>query len=420
MNTSSKNIFSAALGNLLEGYDFAIYAILAPILAVVFFPNLDPMISLMLVFSVFAFSFLVRPLGGLLFGYLGDQVGRKQALIISILVMSLVTLLLGLLPSYATIGIWAPILLTLLRLIQGIAISGEMTTAMTYLVEHAHQSQRGLLGSLVMCTGAGGAVISSALIALITAGVTEEQLFAWGWRIPFLLGGLIGLIVLLMRFQFEETVLYQTVKKRVKNKPSFFEYYKQLPYKPIVMAVLLTSIMAMSYYFVVGYFNAFLIETLHLPLNQVMMINFVCLLALTGLIPIMGIISDKLGRKPVLMSGIIGLILLIHPIFALLQQDEIYLVFMGEFIFVIIISSILATIPATLAEMFQVDNRNSGVSLGYNLSQAIFGGTAPLIALELTVMTQNLYAPAWYLLAGALVSLLTLLTIKESYQQPLK
>ena len=421
MNNSKKTIFAGIFGNALEFYDFSVYAFFSPILANIFFPNSDPLTSLLLTLSVFSLSFLVRPLGGVFFGYLGDHFGRKKALITTISLMSVSTFLLGLLPGYAAIGIGAPILLILCRIAQGIAVSGEMTTAMSYLVEHAHPKHRGFVGSLAMCSGVGGTALGSAFAAIITAVVTNDQLLAWGWRLPFLFGGIVGLIGLFLRLRTDETLHYLTADKTLakKAKPSMLKHYRQLKYRPILIATLLTCIMAIGNYFLIGYFNVFLIKLLGLSSQTTTLINFICLLSLTVLVPVMGIVSDKVGRKPVLMTGMIGLIIFIHPIFWLLQQQTISLIFLGELLFVIILSCIAATIPTTLAEMFHVRNRNTSISLGYNLSLALFGGTAPLIALELTTSTHNLYAPAWYLTGGAIISLLTLLTIKESYQQPL-
>lgn len=416
-----KTILAGIFGNALECYDFSVYVFLSPVLAIIFFPNKNPLVSLLFTFGVFALSFFVRPLGGILFGYLGDHFGRKRALIISITAMSISTFFLGLLPSYAAIGIWAPIFLTLFRLVQGVAVSGEMTTAMSYLIEHAHNQYRGFIGSLALCSASAGTVISSGLVALITTVVKYEQLLSWAWRLPFLFGGLIGVIGLLIRLRSEETLLYQTARKisEKKSKSSIFSHYSQLQYRPILVAVLLTSIMAISYYFLIAYFNAFLINTMRQPTQTIILISFISQLLLTFLLPIPGIISDKVGRKPVLITGMIALILLVHPIFWLLQQREISLILLGELLFVIIFSPVIATLPTILAEMFDVHIRNSGISLGYNIGQAIFGGTAPLIAFNLTAITANLYAPAWYLFASACISLLAALKIKESYKQPL-
>lgn len=419
---SKKTIFAGIFGNVLESYDFGVYAFFSPIIATVFFPSNDPFIALLLTFGIFALSFLVRPLGGMIFGYLGDQVGRKNTLIISIMLMSIPTFFLGLLPSYASIGVGAPLLLTFLRLIQGISLSGEMTTAMSYLVEHAPPGRRGFIGSLTLCSSCSGGVFSAALIALISTWLNHEQLLSWGWRLPFLLGGIIGFIGLYLRYRFplHETALYQAAEKNApKIKPSFFEHYRRLNYKPIVSAALLAGIMAMSFYFYMGYFNTFLIKTMGHSTTVVMQINFISQLCLTLLIPCFGFLSDKMGRKPVLILGIIGLMVLIHPVFYLLQQPSIGNVMLGEVLFVILIAPIVAMIPTTLAELFHVKTRNTGISLGYNLGQAIFGGTVPLIALSLTASTHNLYAPAWYLMGGAFLSLFTLFTLKESYQTTL-
>lgn len=419
---SKKTIFAGIFGNILESYDFGVYAFFSPILATVFFPNNEPLIALLLTFGIFSLSFLVRPLGGVVFGYLGDHFGRKNTLLISITLMSIPTFLLGLLPDYASIGLWAPILLTFLRLAQGISVSGEMTTAMSYLVEHAPPHRRGFIGSLTLCSSCSGVVFSAALITLISTALTHEQLLHWGWRLPFLLGGIIGFIGLYLRclFPLQETALYQSAQEHApKTRPSFFAHYRQLNYKSIILATLLTGIMAMSYYFYMGYFNTFLIKTMGRSTTVVMQINFISQLCLMLFIPCFGWLSDKMGRKPVLMTGMIGLILFTYPVFYLLQQQT-GLIILGELLFVLLLAPIIALIPTTLAELFHVRTRNSGISLSYNMGQAIFGGTAPLIALSLTASTHNLYAPAWYLMGGACLSLFTLLAMKESYQQPLK
>lgn len=411
----NKTIFAGAYGNILESYDFSIYAFLAPFLSRIFFPNNHPSVALLLTFGIFALSFLVRPLGGVIFGYLGDTVGRKKTLQLSILFMSIPTLLLGLLPHYATIGILAPALLTLLRLLQGIAISGELATSMSYLIEHAPPHRRGFVGSLALCTACCGGVIGSALVAVLSYCLSPQQLMDFGWRIPFIVGGCLGFLGLYLRvcFPFQETTLFKQAKHTTL---SLWQHYRHLDYKPIVTAMALSGIMSMSYYLYMAYFNSLLINTLGHPPHAILMLHFISQLFLACLMPYFGWLSDKLGRKPVFRLGLIGLLLGSYPVFYCLQQS-LFWAWLGELSFVVLIAPLVALLPTTLAEMFHVQTRNSSIALGYNLGQAIFGGTAPLIALSLTNHSGTLYAPAFYLMTASCVTLGVLWRVKESYQK---
>ncbi len=206
------NLFAGIFGNALEWYDFTTYAFFVPLFTGLFFPSKDPYISLIVAFGVFASGFLIRPVGGVLFGYLGDHFGRKKALLASIIVMSIPSVLLGLLPTYASWGIWAPILMTVLRLIQGLAVSGELTSTTSFLVEHARENRRGLAGSLAMCSALAGIVASSAATTLVTELTTSEQLAEWGWRLPFLCAGILGLIGWHLRWRSDETQSYEVLQ----------------------------------------------------------------------------------------------------------------------------------------------------------------------------------------------------------------
>ncbi|CAN5413790.1 MFS transporter [soil metagenome] len=418
---NKRALFAGIFGNALEWYDFTAYAFFAPIIATLFFPAKDPFTSLLMTFGVFALGFLVRPFGGVLFGYIGDHFGRKKALILSLIVVSCSTLLLGLLPSYASWGWWAPLLLTLLRVAQGVAVSGEVTSAASFLVEHAQPNRRGLAGSLVMCSALIGIVLSSATTTFITVASTQAQLLSFGWRLPFIFGALAGFIGLFLRLRMQETQHYQESmsERTTKTTPSVLKHLIDLDYKRITLSIFVTCIMAVGNWFVIAYFNTFLIKTEGLPNKEVMTINFICLVFWCLLLPIMGWLSDKLGRKPLLGFGMIGFLLFTHPIFWLLSQHNITYALIGELLFVLILAPVTALIPTTLAELFHVRIRNSGVSIGYNISLALFGGTAPLIAIALVAETHNAYAPAWYLIGCACISLLALLFIEESHKKPL-
>jgi proline/betaine transport protein TphA len=408
--------YAGVVGNALEWYDFTTYAFFAPIFAELFFPARHMAASLLLTFSVFALGFLVRPLGGVLFGYWGDRWGRRRALIISIACMSLPTLLLACLPTYAQAGLAAPLLLTLLRIFQGLAVSGELTSASAFLIEHAGLKNRGFAGSMAMCSGFLGITISAAVSMLLHNFITYEQLHLWGWRLPFFLGAVLGIVGLVIRLKSQETALFQQiVLKNAMPKTSLIPHFWNLVKQKFVwLAALITCIMAVGNWFLIGYFNTFLIKVARMPAGQVMTINFLCLLILTLLLPIAGSISDKVGRKPVLMTGIIGFIVLSFPIFWLLHHGQAPLAFLGEILFVITLAPITATIPAVLAELFHVHVRNMGMSLGYNISQALFGGTAPLIAVALVSSTGLYYAPAFYLIGCALLSGLAVILITET------
>lgn len=422
MQRSKKIIFAGVFGNALEWYDFTAYAFFAPLLAELFFPMHNPFVSLLMTFSVFALGFMGRPIGAMFFGYLGDHLGRRKALIISITVMSAPTLLLGILPNYAAIGIMAPILLTLLRLVQGTAVGGELTSAAAFLIEHAGHRRRGFAGSLVMCSAFIGITLSSAVATLITEVTHREQLLAWGWRLPFIIGGVMGLLGLVMRLRTTEPALFQQAKasENQETTSSMLSHLGEiLRQKFVWLAALLTCIMAVGNWVLIGYFNTFLIKDVGLPIREVMAINFFTLCLFTLLLPCMGILSDNLGRKPVLRIGIMGFVVLSYPIFWLLSQGSIITALIGELLFAVISSCTAAVIPTALAELFHVRTRNTGMALGYNISMALFGGTAPLVALALVAHTGNHSAPAYYLIACALASWWALSRLKESYQNQL-
>jgi len=415
-----KVVLAGAIGNALEWYDFTIYAFFVPIIAMQFFPNKDPFISLLATFGVFAAGFLVRPFGAILFGYIGDHAGRKKALVISMVLMSFPTFLIGVLPNYNTIGIMAPLLLIMLRIVQGLAVSGELTTATVFLIEHADSNRRGIAGSLAMAGCLFGMVISSILATVMSEMVSDVQLAAWGWRIPFLLGGLIGVVGLVVRLRTLDPAVYEQVQASENDKAhpvSVMKHISSLNYHTLCIGIFLTSIMGIANYFLIGYFNTFLIETQGLPLRPVMVVNTIAMTIQVFITLLMGRLSDYIGRKRVLGAGILSLALFAYPVFWLLTQHDIYLALAGEVLFAIAAGSLTGLIPTTLAELFETYHRNMGISISYNISLALFGGTAPLVAIALVASTHNVFSPAWYLISCAIIAFLALLTLKESYQK---
>jgi len=407
-----KVILAGAIGNALEWYYFTIYAFFVPIIASQFFPNKDRLTSLLVTFGVFAVGFLARPFGAILFGYIGDHAGRKKALVLSMMMMSFPTFLIGILPNHQAIGILAPLILIGLRIIQGLAVSGELTTATVFLIEHADQNKRGFAGSLAMAGALLGMVFSSVLATLIDLALNDAQLAAWGWRIPFLLGGLIGIMGLIIRLRAVDPEMYETARAQNKLKPqrvSVKQHISSLNYSTILIGIFLTSIMAIANYFLIAYFNTFLVETQGLALRPVMLINTLAISIQVITTISMGKLSDAIGRQRVLASGMISLAILAQPIFWLFTQQSIYFAFFGEIMFALASGALTGVIPTLLAEMFDTYHRNMGISLSYNLALALFGGTVPIVAMTLVAYTHNIYVPAWYLMAFSILALITLL-----------
>jgi proline/betaine transport protein TphA len=414
MSSKTTTLVAGLFGNALEWYDFILYANFAAVIANLFFPTKNPITSLLLAFAVFAMGFLVRPLGAAVFGYIGDHLGRRIALITSMIVITIPTLLIGFLPTYASIGLAAPLLLTLLRLLQGLAVSGELNSATTFLVEHAADNRRGFAGCLVMSTAFFGILVGAITTTLISSLLTSQALHDWGWRIPFYLGGIIGIVGFLLRLRTKESPKFLQEKTRMPLRKIFSHFRKEL-----LLTILLTSIMAVGNYIFIAYVVTFLVKIQGFSLKEANTINLISILLLVLLIPIMGILSDQWGRKPIFKTGLLGFILFSLPAFWLLSQKQFAYALAGDLLLGIILAPVAALIPTLLAEIFPTHVRNTGTALGYNICLAVFGGTTPLLALELVHRTGSNLAPAGYLILCALLSFVALSFIEESHHKPL-
>lgn len=416
MESQRMTIAAGLFGNALEWYDFILYANFAPIIATLFFPTKNAMTSLVITFVVFASGFWVRPFGAILFGYIGDHLGRRAALITSISIITIPTFLIGITPSYNKIGLLAPALLTLLRLLQGIAVSGELNAATTFLVEHAPSHRRGLAGCLVMGTAFLGILLGAVTSSLITATLDYDALHTWGWRVPFLFGGCLGIIGFLFRMRTKESpkFLEKKLEKRAPLKEVFSRYRIEL-----LLTIILTCIMAAGNYLFIAYIVTFLVKFEGFSMSDANLVNLISMFIMVLLFPVMGILSDKIGRKPVFKAGVLGFIFLSFPIFWLLSQKSFMYALIGDILFCIVLVPISALIPTMLAEIFPTAVRNTGTTLGYNISLAIFGGTAPLLALGLVLSTGSNLAPAVYLIFCAVLSFIALHFTEESHRKTL-
>lgn len=417
MNHKEKySVIAGLYGNALEWYDFILYASFAPVFAEIFFPSEIHFLSLLATFSLFAIGFIMRPIGGVLIGHYADYFGRKKALILSITIMTISTSLIALVPDHNSIGMAAPLLFSILRLLQGLAVGGELPGSATYLIEHMFEHRRGFAGSLVLSSAFLGIFLGALIAAVFSSLYTGPSLLQWGWRYTYLLGGFLGIFGIYLRCKSSESPTF--IKKdhahELPAKIIFTQFRKQ-----IFIAVMITGIMALTNYMLIAYVTTYLVRYEGFLLHDALLINLLSLLALTLLIPIMGYLSDIVGRKPIYLLGLISLILLIFPIFWLLLSGNWWRVLCCELVLALVLAPINGTVPTMLAEMFPTSVRASGISIGYNIGQALFGGTMPLIAFSLVEITHNKFAPAWYILFLSIIVLGITFLVRESYKKTL-
>ena len=414
-----KIIAPAIIGNVLEWYDFALYGYFATIIAKLFFPTDNPFISLLATFGVFAIGFLMRPLGAVIFGHFGDKAGRKKTLVASVILMAMTTTLIGLLPTHAHIGVAAGVLLTICRLLQGLAIGGEFSGSIVFITEHSHSNRRGLYGSWAMFSAFAGLLMGSVMGALISNVMSTEALNSWGWRVPFISGILLGIIGLYLRLNMPETPVFAAAQaqKNLVAQPIFHAF--RYAWKPMIMGVGLVFLPAMAFYLLFVYLSSYMNLYLQVPLKTALTINSISMICIILVIPFVGLLSDKIGRKPVLIIGAVSFIIFSYPLFLLLQHGDFGSLLLAQICFALLICLVYAAIPATLVELMTTNIRFTAMSLPYNLANAVFGGTAPLVATYLIAKTNNHLAPAFYLISAGVVMLIFILFLKESYRKTL-
>lgn len=414
-----KAVSAAALGNAMEWFDFGTYGYLAVILGEVFFPSESTTESLLKVFGVFASAFVVRPLGGLFFGPLGDKIGRNRVLVITILLMSGATFAIGLLPSYQAVGIWAPIGLIFFRLIQGFSAGGEYGGAATFMAEYAPDKKRGFLVSWLEFGTLGGYALSAILITVLTYSLSTEAMHSWGWRIPFLCAAPLGIIGLYLRLKLEDTPVFQQLEEAGKVSKSPLRKVFVLHWRLLLLCIGLVLVLNVAYYTVLKYLPSYLITRLGLSEFKSFLLSLGMLIGMMALVTFIGRLSDRVGRKPVLLAACIGFILLSYPAFYLMLMGESGLTFLGLSVLGLMVVLLAGAMPAALPAIFPTDVRYSGFAVAYNISSALFGGTAPFMITYLISITQNNFIPAFYLMAAAAIAIVPILLIRETAKRPL-
>ncbi len=408
-------IMAGLIGNLLEWYDFAIYGYFALTIGRQFFPHDDPTVSLIAAFSVFAIGFLMRPLGGIVFGHVGDKLGRRAAIIASSAAMALPTIVLGLLPTYAQIGLWAPASMVILRMIQGLSVGGEYTASTVFLVEQATDGNRGRTASWAVVGAIGGTLLGSAAGALVNTVLSPADIAAWGWRLPFLA----GLVPAAYGFVIRRSIPADPpAANPAAGTPLAVAI--RLEWRGMLQVAGITACSAVGFYLIFVYAVVYLREIVHVSAAEALDINSLNMAVMVVLVPLLATLSDRIGRKAVLMAAAIGVVVLTWPLFALLHSGIGVLVWLGQLGFAVLVAAYRSVLPAVMAEAFPASLRCSAVSLAYNVPTALFGGTAPMVATYLINREHDDFSPAYFLMAAGVVSVVAIATMRETATDPLR
>lgn len=414
-----KVILSCMIGNALEWYAFVIFGFFAPTISQLFFPGSSETTGLIKAFALFGMAFIARPLGAVIFGHIGDKFSRKNALLLSIFIMAIPTVLIGVLPTYDSIGIVAPILLSLLLVAQGFAIGGEFTGSMVFMMESAPSDQRGLIGSWATFSCVAGVIIGSLVSLACTTFYTSDEILAGAWRIPFLMT-LVGTVIgTYIRKNVGEPKAYLEHKTERKShsfplRELFTEHWRRM-----LSVVLIDFITAIGFFLLVIFLPTYLQSPAYLGLNadyalKINTLNMV-VFAVTTLIG--GALSDKYGRKTIFMYVAGVLLIAGYPIFNLFHVDWAFAPAAAQFILAVHMGLFFGVIPAGLSEIFPSHLRFTGLSVSHNISMALFGGSAPFLATALIDMTGDMAAPGYLLMAAAVFCLMGMPLYEDKYQE---
>ncbi|MNZ29223.1 Proline/betaine transporter [compost metagenome] len=390
----------------------------------VFFPQADKTTGLLAAFAVFALSFIVRPIGGIVWGHIGDRFGRRNALSLSILIMSGATFCIALLPTYAQVGLVAPALLLVIRLVQGFSASGEYAGAAAFLAEYAPDRKRGFYTCLVPASTAAGLLFGSLFAAQLYTHLDSEQLHEWGWRLPFLLAAPLGLIGRYIRLHLADTPKFREMEEAMEKKGGDHKVPMQLLFgqyrKQILVAIGVTCLNAVAFYLILSYMPTYLSAEMGMSETDSFLASTVSLATYIGFIFLMGKLSDRFGRKTMLIGASLLFLGLTVPLFGLLEGQTFAFILLIQIAFGLMLAMNDGTLPCFLAEIFPTRVRYSGFAFSFNTANALFGGTAPFVATWLISQTGNKLAPAWLLVGAAVVALVAMLCVRETAHRPME
>ncbi|BCJ31007.1 MFS transporter [Actinocatenispora sera] len=423
--TVRKAVLASAMGNATEWYDYGVFTsgIIAATIGTVFFPGGGGGTAVLKSLALVAVGFIVRPFGGAFFGPLGDKLGRKRVLSITILLMSGCTFLVGCLPTYSgaySIGIAAPILVLLLRLIQGFSTGGEYGGAATFIAEYAPTKRRGFFGSFLEAGTLAGYILGNIVVLAVTLGFTTPQIHAWAWRIPFFIALPLGLVGLYLRTKLEDTPEFQRLEESgQKAEKAPIRETLARNWRMILNLVGIVILLNVADYMLLTTMPSYFTDTLKISDTTSVLIIIVVEAIQIALIGPLGALSDRVGRKPLLLTAAIGFILLSWPSLKLMQSGSTVLLFVGFLIVALLLLLMLAVIGSTFPAMFPTRVRYGSFAIGYNVSTALFGGTTGVVVTALIHATGNDDWPAYYLMAAAVIALVPIIRIPETARVPM-
>ncbi|MFD4628096.1 glycine betaine/L-proline transporter ProP [Streptomyces sp. NPDC058475] len=412
---------AAALGNAMEWFDFGVYSYIAVTLGKVFFPSGNPTAQLLSTFGAFAAAFLVRPLGGMVFGPLGDRIGRQKILALTMIMMAAGTFAIGLIPSYATIGVGAPLLLLLARLVQGFSTGGEYAGATTFIAVYAPDKKRGFFGSWLEFGTLAGYIGGAGLVTLMTALLSDADLLSWGWRIPFLIAGPMGIIGLYLRMRLEETPAFAAeLKKSEADRPKVpLREMITGQWRALLLCMGLVLVFNVTDYMLLSYMPSYLTSELKYDETHGLLVVLGVMALMMIVQPFAGALTDRIGRRPVIAAGCAGFLFLSIPAILLIRQGSLLAVALGMGALGLLLVCFTAAMPAALPALFPTKVRYGSLSIGFNISVSLFGGTTPLVVTALIGATGNMMMPAYYMMAAAVIGGVAVWFITESAGRPL-
>ena len=401
-----KVIVASLIGTSLEWYDFFIYGTAAALVFnQLFFPEFDPLIGTLLAFTTFAVGFVARPLGGLVFGHYGDKLGRKNVLVVTLLLMGIATFLIGVLPTYPTIGFWAPVLLVLLRFLQGLGLGGEWGGAVLMTMESGDSSRRGLNASWPQVGVPIGLLLANGVISLMGSVTSNEAFLSWGWRVPFLLSGLLVIVGMWIRLTIAESPVFAEAEKSDSTeKAPILEVLRRYP-KQVLLAIGARVGVDVAFYTFVLFITTYIVTYLELPRSYALNAVLIAAAVQVAAIPLFGHLSDKRGRRPVYLAGAIGAAIWVFLFFTLLDSGQFALILLAAVVALIFHAAMYGPQAAFIAEMFPTKVRYTGASMGYQLAGIVGGAVAPIISVALLDRFDTSFVVSVYAAAMLLVTI---------------